>query len=519
MVCFHAQLPVCATSGSDTPALLALALRLPPSASADWVVSSLAAALPQGTCMSSSMQLDIRTDIQVRILGRIPTPPTSQSSGSVANAEELDSSSSASTSSSEQQLWAAALGTKAVLVPPAGPSVSLFMGGMAQDGASYGVIAAASAPPSSAASKATSDTATGGQQGSSSGGSSGGSPASITLVALAAALGVVLLLVASAGLIWWLRYRRQQGQLAAGYPATKPAPGPHSQEKKPSFLSNSQGSKDKLWNSNTVYDVEEAVQAVGRSPARSLSEAAMIKGLKEVPSSRRSSLGSSDNSQEAMGIRSSPGGSSSGDDRNACIQDCSLKGKAAPADVGNVHLDACVVLGDASCPLPMSVPVGSLEQAVSDALEMESEGGGGSQNAGPEAEAAMMAPPAAAVAPTMFDSVAQMLGWSAALSAAPPGDPSASLSAAAPAATAASAGRPGQQPNKPAAAAKARQGSTPMQEKGMRPVAGSPPTTKRCPTVAKPVPAGSNKQGTTAVNGKKRMPEEARAQSQPSRYQ
>ncbi len=62
-----AKLPLCATDGlNGAVALLALALRMPPGSTADWVVSLLAAAAPSALCASSADQLDIRTEIQVR---------------------------------------------------------------------------------------------------------------------------------------------------------------------------------------------------------------------------------------------------------------------------------------------------------------------------------------------------------------------------------------------------------------------------------------------------------------------
>ena len=188
-----AQVPICATS---SPALLALALRLPPSASADWVVSSLAAALPQGTCISSSMQLDIRTDIQVRILGQIPfLGVSSPASG------ETDSSSG----SSEQLLWAAALGTQAMLIPPMGPSVSLFMGSGAQPGkSSFGVISAASTSGSETAPGVAASSQSGG-----GGSSSSGIGGSAVTTALLATLGSLLAVVSAVVAVICLRKRRR----------------------------------------------------------------------------------------------------------------------------------------------------------------------------------------------------------------------------------------------------------------------------------------------------------------------
>ena len=211
-----AQIPLCATSSggpddnktaSTAAPLLALALRLPPSASADWVVSALAAVLPQGTCMSSSIQLDIRTDIQVRILGQLPLPAEASSpSANGSNETETGNDSSKSVPpggsvESHQELWfSAALGTQAVLVPPKGPSVSLYMGGGgAQIGKPlFGVISAAASATTGATAAAT--------PGPSGEGLVGGSAAATT--ALLVTLGLLLSVSLAVLVVICLRNRR-----------------------------------------------------------------------------------------------------------------------------------------------------------------------------------------------------------------------------------------------------------------------------------------------------------------------
>ena len=209
-----AQIPLCATSSggpddnktaSTAAPLLALALRLPPSASADWVVSALAAVLPQGTCMSSSIQLDIRTDIQVRILGQLPLPDATSSpadgSDETADNDSSNSVPPGSSVESQQGLWfSAALGTQAVLVPPKGPSVSLYMGGGgAQIGKPlFGVISAAASATTGATAAAT--------PGPSGEGLVGGSAAATT--ALLVTLGLLLSVSLAVLVVICLRNRR-----------------------------------------------------------------------------------------------------------------------------------------------------------------------------------------------------------------------------------------------------------------------------------------------------------------------
>lgn len=217
--CSGSQIPECiANSGATPPPLLALAVRLPFSiASPDWVLGVLGAAVPDATCMSSATQVDVRTDVQVRVLGRMPSATPAASGATVAG------------QSGGQQLAglrAAALGVSPLLLPPLGAPISLTTGAASQTSV-LDVLSAAegtdadSGSPAAGSPRQAPPSAPGAALSSDSSGTS-----SVAVVALASVLAGVAVAAVVIGLaVWWLRRHLAQGTPGAAVEApTKQLP-------------------------------------------------------------------------------------------------------------------------------------------------------------------------------------------------------------------------------------------------------------------------------------------------------
>ncbi|GAX85830.1 hypothetical protein CEUSTIGMA_g13245.t1 [Chlamydomonas eustigma] len=157
----YSKLPNCTSSSvssttssmeasASNPQLLALALRLPPSSSTNWILATVSAALPSSLCMSSEDQLDVRTDVQVRVLGPVPATPQSVTTlnptrEEVAAAMETSTSSgSGSSNNILQALLASAAFTQPMLLPPLAAPVPLTVTSSGVN--TYDVLTAAGLP-------------------------------------------------------------------------------------------------------------------------------------------------------------------------------------------------------------------------------------------------------------------------------------------------------------------------------------------------------------------------------------
>lgn len=211
--CSGSQIPDCvANSGATPPPLLALAVRLPFSiASPDWVLGVLGAAVPNATCMSSATQVDVRTDVQVRVLGRMPSATPAVSGAAVAG------------QSGGQQLAGlreAALGVSPLLLPPLGAPISLTTA-VASQASVLDVLSAAEGADTGSGSPAASSppqalpSAPGAAPSSDN-----SSTSSVAVVALAAVLAGVAVAAVVVGLaVWWLRRHLAQGTPGAAVEA------------------------------------------------------------------------------------------------------------------------------------------------------------------------------------------------------------------------------------------------------------------------------------------------------------
>lgn len=203
--CSGSQIPDCvANSGATPPPLLALAVCLPFSiASPDWVLDVLGAAVPNATCMSSATQVDVRMDVQVRVLGRMPSATAAASGAAVAG------------QSGGQQLAGlkkAALNVSPLLLPSLGAPSSLTTGVASQASVLDALSAVEVADAGSGSPTASSPPQAPSSAPRAAPSSDGSGTSSVAVVALAAVLAGVAVAAVVIGLaVWWLRRHVAQG--------------------------------------------------------------------------------------------------------------------------------------------------------------------------------------------------------------------------------------------------------------------------------------------------------------------
>ncbi|KAG1680623.1 hypothetical protein FOA52_015072 [Chlamydomonas sp. UWO 241] len=202
------KLPSCGWGGAPIGQLLALAMRLPPDFTPATVVRTLASVSPDGSCGSSEVQLEVRTDLQIRILGPMPLAPSGAPPSPVLTAA----------------LHGAAMNVAPMLLPPVGDPVPLsvrdegfeVLGAAAGgDNPDDGTGAGGGSDRGGSGDAAAGAGGEGGAGGSGSSKDSSGGGVSLIALVLAATLSVIVLTGVVAGAVFFVRYRRRHAGRAS----------------------------------------------------------------------------------------------------------------------------------------------------------------------------------------------------------------------------------------------------------------------------------------------------------------